>query len=1149
MRTGYTLDDKYTLESGQVYLTGVQALVRLPLDQMRRDRRAGLKTGCFISGYEGSPLGGYDLALQRISRLLDEHNIVFRPGVNEDLAATAVAGSQLVETLPRPKVDGVVGIWYGKGPGVDRSGDALRHANLAGTGKNCGALALAGDDHVSKSSTIPHQSELALYSAGIPTLAASSVQDALDYGLYGIALSRYCGAWAALKLATDVCDGGATIEVSPERSPIVEPVFEVNGAPWQKTIHPLLISPGSLDAERDLYGSRLEAAKLFARENRLNRFQSKHAGDRVGVLACGKAYADLQTALRNMALDEEALAQAGVRILKLGMVYPLEPRIIEEFVEGLDTVLVVEEKRSFVELQLRELLFNRDRRPRVFGKQGPNGEQLLPGHGEFDAEVITRALSQFLGDLPGVRRRLERLNAIEERFGRAMVNPPLARTASYCSGCPHNRSTIVLDGQIAGGGIGCHGMSARMADAGRGVAWLGQMGSEGGHWIGLSPFTEHPHLFQNIGDGTYFHSGRQGVLAAAQSGVNITFKILHNGVVAMTGGQDAAGGLPIPAMTRELEACGVKRTLILSDEPEKYQGVEGLAANVEIRDRDTLEQSLRELEKIPGATALIYDQMCANEKRRRRSRGKMPQPTRRLMIHERVCEGCGDCIRKSNCVSLEPYATEYGPKTRILQSSCNVDESCLLGECPSFIEVEIEEGSGLKRRKPPELPAAEVPTPAPVEWGPGAYHILMPGVGGTGVVTINALLSTAAVLDGLNVVTLDQTGLAQKGGAVVSHLALSREPFEASQRISYGAADLLLGFDSLGAASPGNLERCDPERTVAVVNSHQTPTGKSIRAGLVELAPPGGLEGRIADWTRVRENLYLDATRLAEDLFGSHLQANLFLVGAAWQRGLIPLSAEAIETAIRLNGVAAERNIQAFSWGRAYAEDPARVEALANGAPPPKPPESLDQLIERRTGELVEYQSAAYAAEYRRTVERVREAERRLGAADEALTEAVARQLFKLMAYKDEYEVARLLVDPAFEKQMAETFDKPKSFAYRLHPPLLRRFGVNKKIRLGAWSRPLLKMLAACKGLRGTGFDPFGRMPARKFERELIGWYRDALDRLLAHLTAANRAQAVVIARAPEDIRGYEEVKEASAKKVREQVEAEFSKLLERPAA
>ena len=919
MRRDYTLDDKYTLEAGSAYMSGIQALVRLPLEQMRQDRRAGLNTGCFISGYEGSPLGGYDLALQRISGLLAQHNVRFHPGVNEDLAATSVAGAQMLETLPEPQVEGVVGIWYGKGPGVDRSGDALRHANLAGTSKLGGALALAGDDHVSKSSTIPHQSEFSLYNVGIPVLAPGSPQEILDYGLYGIALSRYAGLWCGLKLATDICDGGGVVEFAPDRWPVIEPAL----ADWQRKMHPLLIVPASLDAERELYSTRLDAARAFARANGLNRIVTRHQGDRIGIVAVGKAYYDLQSALRNMALDEEALAQAGVRILKLGMAFPVEPEIVAEFLPGLETLLVVEEKRSFVELQLRELLYNSAHRPAIYGKKGPDGGELLPGYGELDAEILTRALAKFLGDAPGVSQRLRRLEEIEtELSGKPLGG--VARRASYCSGCPHNRSTLLLDGQIAGGGIGCHGMAAGLASASRGIAWLGHMGSEGGHWIGMAPFTERKHLFQNLGDGTYFHSGRQGVLAAAQAGVNVTFKILHNGVVAMTGGQDATGAVGIPAMTRELEAAGVRKTVLLTDDLGKYEDRSALASNVSVRPREHLEDVLRELEQEPGATVLLYDQMCAAEKRRRRNRGILPQATKRVLINERVCEGCGDCVRKSNCVSLEPVETQYGPKTRIHQSSCNVDASCTLGDCPSFVTVEIEEGTGLKRRPLPELPETAAPPPAEREWEE-PYHILMPGIGGTGVVTINALLATAALLDGLWVSTLDQTGLAQKGGAVVSHLTLSRTPIEAANRVSYAAADLLLGFDVVGAASPKNLVRASADRTVAVINSHQTPTGESVRRGLTVLSPEQELRRSINRFSSAEENVFVDASRIVEHLFGSHLQTNVFMLGLAWQKGLIPLSHEAIEQAVRLNGVAAEKNLEAFLWGRVYAERPDEV--------------------------------------------------------------------------------------------------------------------------------------------------------------------------------------------------------------------------------
>ncbi len=1141
MRRDYTLADKYSLETGSAYMTGIQALVRLPLEQMRQDRRAGRNTGCLISGYEGSPLGGYDLALERISGLLAEHNVRFVPGVNEDLAATSVAGSQMLETLPEPQVDGVVGIWYGKGPGVDRSGDALRHANLAGTARLGGALALAGDDHVSKSSTIPHQSEFSLYNVGIPVLAPGTPQEILDYGLYAVALSRFAGVWCGLKLATDVCDGGGVVEFAPERWPIVEP----EGFASDRRMHPLLIVPVSLQAERELYSTRLAAARAFARENGLNRIVNRGASDRIGIVAVGKAYYDLRSALRNMALDEDALAQAGVRILKLGMAFPIEPTIIEEFLPGLETLLVVEEKRSFVELQLRELLYNSAARPAIHGKQGPDGAALLPAHGELDAEILTRALSQFLGDAPGVRERLRRLDEIEAAFETSSAAP--ARRAGYCSGCPHNRSTLLLEGQIAGGGIGCHGMAAGLARANRGIAWLAHMGSEGGHWIGMAPFTKHKHLFQNLGDGTYFHSGRQGVLAAAQAGVNITFKILHNGVVAMTGGQDAAGSVGVPELTRELEAAGVRKTVLLADEPEKYRDRSGLASNVVVRPREDLELTLRELEREPGATVLLYDQMCAAERRRRRSRGILPQPTKRVMIHQRVCEGCGDCVRQANCVSLEPVETEYGPKTRIHQSSCNVDASCLLGDCPSFVTVEIEEGSGRKRRPLPDLPKTTAPAPPRREWAE-PYHILMPGIGGTGVVTINALLATAALLDGLCVSTLDQTGLAQKGGAVVAHLTLSRRPLETANRVSYGAADLLLGFDVVGAANARNLVRTAADRTVAVVNSHQTPTGESVRRGLTVISPEAELRRAIDRFSRAEENLYVDASRIVERLFGSHLQTNIFLVGAAWQRGLIPISLEAVEQAVRLNGIAVEKNLSALFWGRVCAEDPEQALRHVQDERPADPP-TLDELIRARTEELTRYQDADYAGHYRAFLERVQRTEAKAAPESNSLTRAVAENLFKLMAYKDEYEVARLLADPAFEARVADIFERPMRIVYHLHPPLLRRLGVRRKLELGSWAKPLFRLLASFKALRGTAYDPFGYLPSRRLERELVDWYCQTVDGLLDGLTASTLPDVVEIAKAPEQIRGYEDVKEESANQVRAWVAERLRSRASRAAA
>ena len=1147
MRPDYSLADKYELERGAVYMTGIQALVRLPLEQMRRDRRAGLSTGCFISGYEGSPLGGYDLALQQVPRVLEEHNVVFTPGVNEDLAAGSIAGSQFFDLLGAPKVDGVVGIWYGKGPGVDRSGDALRHANLAGTGRNSGALLLAGDDHTSKSSTIPHQSELSLYNVGIPILAAGSTQEVLDFGLYGIALSRYCGSWAAMKLATDVCDGGGVVELSPERCPIVEPEFLIDGRPYRKQADPMLLPPRSLELEREMLGARLEAARRFAHANGLNRIAVRGDRDRVGLVSAGKAYRDLRAALADCGLDDTALEAAGIRILQIGMAHPLEPRIVDEFIEGLETLIVVEEKRSFIELQLRELLYNRARRPAVYGKTGPDGGVLFPADGELTADRIARALAPWLGEAPGVAGRVERILAGEARFpANGSASTPPSRSPSYCSGCPHNRSTLLLEGQVAGGGIGCHAMSVGLDDERRAIRYMGHMGSEGAYWLGMAPFTERRHVFQNIGDGTFFHSGRMALNAAVAAGVNVTFKILYNGAVAMTGGQQAAGAIGIPALTRELEADGAWRVVVLTDDLDKYRDHGGLAKIAELRPRDALETVLAEIEKVDGVSVLIYDQMCAAEKRRRRNRGKLPQPVRRLMIDERVCEGCGDCVTRSNCVSLEPVETEYGPKTRIHQSSCNVDYSCLLGDCPSFVSVELEEGSGLRSKAPTASdapPATQEPSRPALE---RPYRILMPGVGGTGVVTVNAVLATAALLDGLHAQTLDQTGLAQKGGAVVSHLTVSEAPLDGASRIGAGQADLLLAFDTMGAATAENLRCADPERSAAVVNTHQTLAIQDLRSGLTTLSGAAHWADLLRQTTA--DALFLDASRLAEALFGGHVLANVFLLGAAYQAGRIPVSSKSIERALHLNGVAVERNLAAFRWGRAYVADPERVRRLALGEPEPSTPPPLGELIESRAAELVAYQNASYAEAFRSFVESVRQAERtRLGNST-ALTEAVARNLFKLMAYKDEYEVARLLVNGDIERQAAATFAAPRRIVYHLHPPVLRYLGVKRKLRLGPWFKPVLSGLAKLKALRGTPLDPFGALPARRQERELIGWYRGAVEALLPTLSAETLETALAVARSPQDIRGYESVKSCSAERVKAQVES-LLKRNSRPAA
>ncbi len=1090
----FSLDERYTRENGSVYLTGIQALVRLPMDQVRRDRAQGLSTGGFISGYEGSPLGGYDLALGRVKGLLAEHRIHFVPGVNEDLAATSVLGSQIAEVMGPRNVDGVIGIWYGKGPGVDRSGDILRHANIAGTGTNSAALVLAGDDPTAKSSTIPHQSDFSFYNLGIPFFYPGNTQETLDYGLLALALSRYSGAWVGMKMITNVCDGGGTVNVDPARMAIRTPEG------FQKKTDGRLVPPFTLALEMEVNRNRLNAAREFARVNGVNRIGGARDGAKLGIVAAGKTYYDLMQALRDLSVDP---ARAGIRIAKLGMMFPLDVSFLTEFAQGLSQILVIEEKRSFLELQLRDSLYNEGARPAIGGKD------LFPPVGELDPDMIATVLSRAL-QIPA----------------RAIAAPPAPklpglvpiRRPNYCSGCPHNRSTLLLEGQVAGGGIGCHGMGIALGEMNRGYKFITQMGGEGAAWIGMSPFVERKHIFQNIGDGTFAHSGQLAVNAAIAAGVNVTYKILYNAAVAMTGGQQATGALGIPELTRKLEAEGVKKTVVLAEDVWLYEDAE-LAESAEVRDRLELEKTLAELEKIAGVTVIIYDQQCAAEKRRMRSRGKLAEPVKRLVINEEVCEGCGDCVTQSNCMSLRPIATEFGQKMSIHQSSCNKDYSCALGDCPSFVTVYLKEGTGLRRRKAADLPAISVGAPKQRVEAGGGYRILMPGIGGTGVVTINALLATAAMLDGLAVQTLDQTGLAQKGGAVVSHLLLSDAPIEASNRINAANCDLLLGFDLLGAASPESLKTTREGHTVAVVNTAETPTGDSIRARLVlDGAPSIDI---VDHATRRGHNVFLDASRLAEGLFGSHMAANLFLLGAAWQGGLVPVKAESIEEAIRLNGVEAERNLRVFLWGRKYYEDAAFVEGLLQSDAKPSAAVDRGALLEK-------YQSRAYADEYRKFVKRV--AERA-----PALAEPVSRYLYKLMANKDEYEVARMLTDPAFDAKLKSQWEEIDEIEYNLHPPLLRAFGMKKKLAIGDEWKWALRLLASMKALRGTIFDLFGYSRLRREERALPAWYRDVVEQTAAQLTPDNLPLALEIASLPDQIRGYEDIRRrsiAAAKKL-----------------
>ncbi|MBI4907401.1 MAG: indolepyruvate ferredoxin oxidoreductase family protein, partial [Acidobacteria bacterium] len=1069
-----------------------------------------------------SPLGGYDLALQRAGKLLAEHDVHFWPGMNEDMAATAVFGSQIHDIAAQSEYEGILGIWYGKGPGVDRSGDILRHANLAGSGKQSAALVLAGDDHACKSSSIPHQSDFSLMNFGMPLLFPGNPQEVLDLGLLGVALSRYSGAWCGLKLMTQICDGGSTVEVSPDRNVAVLP----DG--YTKRADGRLWIPFTNGIEPEMALRRLDAARQFARANKLNRWFGARDNARLGIATAGKYYYDVMQALRDLGIGADDLPGLGIRIAKFGMTFPVEPAFANEFAAGLEKIFVVEEKRSFLEMQLRDVLYNAPHRPLICGKEDEGGSPLLPASYEFDPDIIARAIAGSLGSEalpPSVVRRLNQLEAIALRPKELVqFRPP-----NFCSGCPHNRSTLLLDGQVAGGGIGCHGMSAMLSDSNRGYYFCTHMGGEGVPWIGMSPFTSRNHIFQNMGDGTYFHSGRIAIASCIAAGVNITFKILYNGHVAMTGGQVATGILPIPDLTRKLEAEGVKKTVVLTEDVTKYLDGVVVAKNAEVRDRMEIASVLEELPKIAGVTVIIYDQQCAAEKRRMRSRGKLVEPVKRLVIHEAVCEGCGDCVKQSNCMSLHPVETPAGQKMRIHQSSCNKDYSCALGDCPSFLTVTIAEGTGLKKRDLPQLPSAEVPLPTdPVRPGDG-YRILMPGIGGTGVVTVNALLSTAAMIDGLYVMTLDQTGLAQKGGAVVSHLVISERPVELAARTNTGNTDLILAFDLIGATNPENLKTATAGRTVAVVNTSHIPTGEEIRKRKV-LSGPERLLDLVKANTNYGRNIYVDASRIAEGMFGSHLSVNTFLMGVAFQAGLLPVSEAALTQAIRLNGAEVERNVAALHWGRKYFLDAAAVESQVN----PREQSAPRQLD--RAAELRQYQNESYAREYTSFVAKVQQC-------SPALAEVVARNLFKLMAYKDEYEVARLLTDPAAESRALSMWEQPLELSYNLHPPLLRRFGYRKKLHLGSWFKAPLQLLASLRVVRATPLDIFGYMSHRRLERSLIHWYRDLIDKVLPLLTPGTEAQLCEIANLPDQVRGYERVKEESIRRVKSLAEEKLAAL------
>jgi len=1159
----FKLEDRFRLDEGDVAMSGVQALLRVLLDQLKADRRDGMTNAAMVSGYRGSPLGGVDSLMLGNAEELKNNDITFLPALNEDLGATAVWGSQLANANWEGRFDGVLGMWYGKAPGVDRSGDAIRHANVSGVDPKGGVLLVAGDDPASKSSTLASGSEFALLHFQTPILYPGSVQEVADYGRWGYALSRYSGLWSALKIVTNVADGYSTIRVGPGRVQASTPEpWEWNGKPWAHTQEDRLYGQFAVDMEQEVFEGRMRAAELFVASNRLNRSTVDPGDASLGIVAAGKTYYDLVAALDQLGFDEATLHQRGIRLFKPAVLWPLETGSLLEFANGLDTVVVVEEKRAFIEMLARDGLYGMTGAPRLLGKRAADGSSWFPGHGEMDVDTITRLLRPFLIDRFGADAVVA---APRERIliPLAAESDDATRSAGFCSGCPHNTSTVVPEGSEAGGGIGCHGMASMRPD--RNTKGTSQMGGEGLAWIGAAPFVTMEHRFQNIGDGTYHHSGSLALRQAVASGVNITYKILYNGAVAMTGGQDVDGQMSVPALTRSIDAEGVAKILVVTDDPDKYPSKGEFAEGVDVWHRSRLDEAQVLLRDVPGCTVLIYDQACAAERRRDRKRGKAVDPATRIFINEAVCEGCGDCGVKSSCLSGQPVETEFGRKTQIHQASCNKDYTCLEGDCPAFVEI-IPDPNGVEKPvvAAPTITAEELPEPERIDEG----DILMMGIGGTGVVTVNQLLATAALLDGKQADGLDQTGLSQKGGSVISNLRVRRIDAETvsangrSNKVESGSADAYLVFDMLTGANPANLAKADGAKTVAIVSSAKVPTGAMVRDTSAQFPEFAAIRATLDSATAADRNIYFDAGNLAENLFRSHMPANVIVLGAAYQQGVLPISAEAIERAIELNGVSVESNTQAFRIGRKLAADPAWLDGLGlsrlgevggsrSEAKRSKaaqrlidkvaaPSDELSRLLAVRVPDLIEYQDRAYAARY---VEKVSEVRAREAAVttDTRLSEAVARYLYKFMAYKDEYEVARLHRSDAFREALAEQFGAAAEVTYKLHPPTMRRLGYDSKIGLGRSGDAAIAALVKMKRLRGTALDPFGRGEHRKMERGLIGEYEAMIDRVLGALDTDNYDRAVELAELPDLVRGYDVLKEANVAEFRSQAQALLS--------
>ncbi len=1165
-----TLDDKYALDHGRAFMSGVQALVKLPMLQRQRDALVGKNTAGFISGYRGSPLGGYDQALQKAAPYLKAQNIVFQPGVNEELAATALWGTQQLGFAPpgSNRFDGVFGIWYGKGPGVDRCSDVFKHANMAGTTPWGGVIAVAGDDHVAKSSTAAHQSDHIFKACGLPVFFPTSVQDILDLGLHALAMSRFSGVWAGMKTIQEIVESSATAEIDPGRVNIVIPEFEMppGGLHIRWPDH-------ALDQEARLFDYKWYAALAYVRANRLNHNVIAGPNDRFGLIASGKAYNDTRQALLDLGLDDETCRRIGLRLHKVSVVWPLEAQTTREFATGLREILVVEEKRQVIEYQLKEELYNwrPDVRPNVLGKfdevegdfsggewsmPNPSARTLLRANADLSPAIIARAVARRLKKIGGVPQdvmaRIDAQLAIltaQEQSMQTLLTQGVAgaeRQPWFCSGCPHNTSTRVPEGSRAMAGIGCHFMTIWMD---RATVGFTQMGGEGVPWVGQQPFSHDQHMFANLGDGTYFHSGLLAVRQSIAAGVNITYKILYNDAVAMTGGQQVGErpeGHSVVQIAQSMRAEGAVKITIVTDEPEKYDSIKGLPEGIAIQHRDTLDAVQREFRDIKGTTVIIYDQTCATEKRRRRKRGTMVDPAKRVVINELVCEGCGDCGVQSNCLSVEPLETEFGRKRAINQSTCNKDYSCVKGFCPSFVTVE---GGQLRKKEKGgaqlEWTGGALPLPALPTLDAEAWGIIVAGVGGTGVITIGQLLGVAAHLEGKGIVTQDAAGLAQKGGATWSHVLIgARQDDIRTTRVSAASADLILGCDPIVSAHKETWARLRAGRTHVALNVNATPTAAFVKNPDWQNPAQACVDALVNSLGADAVGTF-DAETAATRLMGDSLYTNPMMLGYAWQKGWLPLELASLLRAIELNAVQIDKNKAAFEWGRRAAHDPKAVAALWQKAGAGeqviqfKKRDSLDDLIARRVEFLTSYQNAGYAEQYRQFVERVRASEAALGKT--ALTEAVVRNLFKLMAYKDEYEVARLHSDPSFHARLASQFEGDFTLKVHLAPPLIARKnerGELVKQPFGPYMFKVFKLLARFKGLRGTPLDIFGRTEERRTERALIGQYRADVEALLAGLSATNHGLALEIARLPEQIKGFGHVKERHLAAARSRREA-----------